>query len=170
MGIIKRNFNYIDTNVFTKLYKALVRPHLEYGQSVWSPHLIFLSKEIEKVQRRATKQIPTFKNLSYETRMIKLNLPSLKYRRIRGDLIQVYKIIQSKNYQMFTPCQNSTRGHNFKLLKNYNRLEVRKNSFSHRIVNRWNALSYETVNSKNINEFKKRLDEDLKDCRYLYDD
>ena len=170
MGIIKRNFNYIDTNVFTKLYKALVRPHLEYGQSVWSPHLIFLSKEIEKVQRRATKQIPTFKNLSYETRMIKLNLPSLKYRRIRGDLIQVYKIIQSKNYQMFTPCQNSTRGHNFKLLKNYNRLEVRKNSFSHRIVNRWNALSYETVNSKNINDFKKRLDEDLKDCRYLYDD
>ena len=57
---IKRNFNYIDTNVFTKLYKALVRPHLEYGQSVWSPHLIFLSKEIEKVQRRAKKQIPTF--------------------------------------------------------------------------------------------------------------
>ena len=42
---------------------------------------------IEKVQRRATK------HLTYTERMEILLLPSLKYRRIRGDMILVYKIM-----------------------------------------------------------------------------
>ena len=49
---------------------------------------------IENVQKRATKQIPGMKNLSYEKRSRKLELPILSYRRLRGDMIEVYKIIQ----------------------------------------------------------------------------
>ena len=70
---------------------------------------------------------------------------------------------------MFTPCKNITRGHNLKIEKHFNRLEVRKNCFSHRVVNQWNALEYDTVNSKTVNEFKKRLDNELKELRYIYD-
>ena len=40
MGIIRRSFRHLDSDIFSKLYKALVRPHLEYGISVWSPHLL----------------------------------------------------------------------------------------------------------------------------------
>ena len=58
-------------------------------------------------------------------------------------------------HNMFTLSTNVTRGHNFKLSKDHNRLDVRKNSFSQRVVNTWNSLKYETVNSKNVNEFKK---------------
>ena len=68
LGIIKRNFSFINKDIFIKLYKSLVRPHLEYGQCIWSPYLIHCKKEIEKVQRRATKIVPGFNNLSYEER------------------------------------------------------------------------------------------------------
>ena len=90
LGIIKRNFSFINRDIFIKLYRSLVRPHLEYGQCIWSPYLIHCKKEIEKVQRRATKIVPGMNNLSYEERLIKLKLSSLNYRRMRGDLIQKY--------------------------------------------------------------------------------
>jgi plasmid maintenance system killer protein len=53
---------------------------------------------IENVQKRATKQIPGMKNLSYEERLRKLELPTLSYRRLRGDMIEVYKIIVHSQY------------------------------------------------------------------------
>ena len=38
IGLIKRNFNYLNKNTFPTLYKALARPHLEYAQCIWSPY------------------------------------------------------------------------------------------------------------------------------------
>ena len=70
---------------------------------------------------------------------------------------------------MYTLCTNVTRGHNFKLKKEFNRLEVRKNSFSQRVVDTWNSLKYETVNSKNVNEFKNRIDNELTHIMYSFD-
>ena len=70
-----------------KLYKSLGRPHLEYGQEIWSPYLVKQSKLIENVQRRATNLILNIKHLKYEERLCYLNLPNLKYRRLRGDMI-----------------------------------------------------------------------------------
>jgi hypothetical protein len=49
--------------------------------------------KIESVQKRATKQTPGFNNLSYPERLKKLKLPTMAYRRIRGDMIETYKII-----------------------------------------------------------------------------
>ena len=48
---------------------------------------------IENVQRRATKQVPSLKQLSYTDRLKKLKMPTLKYRRIRGDMIETFKIV-----------------------------------------------------------------------------
>ena len=53
---------------------------------------------IEDVQRRATKLIPEIKHLSYPERLRKLKLPTLSYRRIRGQMIEVYKIINNILY------------------------------------------------------------------------
>jgi hypothetical protein len=36
------------------------------------------------------------KNLNYEERLRKLKLPTLGYRRVRGDMIEMYKIIKGK--------------------------------------------------------------------------
>ena len=65
LGIIKRNFQYLSDECFVTLYKSVVRPHLEYAQGVWSPHLIGQIKNIEKVQMRATKMVSRLKTLPY---------------------------------------------------------------------------------------------------------
>ena len=75
----------MDDTSFILLYKSMVRLHLEYANSVWSPYKIGDIKEIEKVQKKATKLIINLKNMSYTDRLKRLNLPTLKYRRLRGD-------------------------------------------------------------------------------------
>ena len=90
LGLIKRTFTYTNKKMFLPLLKTLMRPHLEYATVVWSS---FLKKDIfliEKVQRRATKIVKTISSLSYEEILKHLGLPTLKYRRDRNDVIQVY--------------------------------------------------------------------------------
>ena len=55
IGLIKGTFSYLNKDTFLKLYKAMVRPHLEYGNVIWYPRLKRQSIAIERVQRRATK-------------------------------------------------------------------------------------------------------------------
>ena len=74
------------------LNKTLVRPHLEYANQIWSPHLIKDITAVENFKRRATRMIPHMKELTYEERLIKLRLPTMSYRRLRGDMIEMYKI------------------------------------------------------------------------------
>ena len=82
--------------MFLNLYTALVRPLLEYCVQVWSPHLRKHINRIESVQRRATRMVPELRELPYEERLKKLNLTTLEKRRVRGDLIETYKIITGK--------------------------------------------------------------------------
>ena len=72
---------------------SLVRPHIEYINQVWSPHLIKHITALENVQRRASKLIPGYKELDYKEHLNRLNLPTLSYRRLRGDMIEIYKIL-----------------------------------------------------------------------------
>ncbi len=51
---------------------------------------------IENVQRGATKMIPELKDLTYDERLRKLNLPTLVYRRTWGDMVETYKILNGK--------------------------------------------------------------------------
>ena len=88
----------------------------------WGPHYILDQRCVEKVQRRATKFIHGLYNMDYSDRLTTLNLPSLKYRRIRGDMITVYKLIHNMfaidSSDFFTPATTSiTRGHTLKLFK-----------------------------------------------------
>ena len=174
LGLIKRNFKYLDPVNLIKLYKALVRPHLEYGQSVWSPYLKKHKKMLENVQRRTTKLLPHLKYLSYDERLQYLDLPSLQFRRLRGDLIQMYNMLQNKDnnqdYKYFFDInENNTRGHNLKLTKPQCKIEIRKNSFALRHINIWNNLSHRTVNAKNTNDFKNMVDSELKHLKYDYE-
>ena len=174
IGLIKRNFSHIDIFIFQQLYKALIRPHLEYAQIIWSPQFIRQSKLIENVQRRATKLVPNLKNLTYSERLKKLNLPTLKYRRIRGDMINVYKILNSNkaDSNKLLPLNKSrykTRGHDKKLEKNRFNCKLRQCSFSVRVTNLWNSLNNNVTKADSINTFKKLLDEQLHNLKYIYD-
>jgi len=45
---------------------------------------------------RATRMVQQLKNYSFEAKLRRLNLPTLKYRRLRGDMIHVYNIVSGK--------------------------------------------------------------------------
>ena len=78
LGMIKRTIESRDKEIIVKLYKTLVRPHLEYCVQAWNP---FLKKDIElleKVQRRATKMVNGCRNLSYEKRLQYCGLTTLE--------------------------------------------------------------------------------------------
>ena len=92
LGIVKRTFNYIDVDLFNNLYVTFIRPQLEYCIQAWSPYLREV-EELEKFQRRATKIVPAFEDLPYGERLEKLGLTTLEERRARGDLIEIFKII-----------------------------------------------------------------------------
>ena len=92
--MIKRSFIVRDKDVILQLYKSLVRPHLEYSIQAWRPHFQKDIDLIEGVQRRATKLDSDLKDKSYENRLRILNLKTLETIRLRGDLIEVYKIFK----------------------------------------------------------------------------
>jgi ribonucleases P/MRP protein subunit RPP40 len=90
--MIRRSFSVRDKDVILQLCKLLVRPHLEYGIQAWRPHYQKGISLIEGVQRRANKLISGINRNSYEERLRCVNLTTLETRRIRGDLIEVFRI------------------------------------------------------------------------------
>jgi ribonuclease P/MRP protein subunit RPP40 len=171
MGSIRRNFQNLKENNFLLLYKTLVRPILEYGAPVWNPHLK-KEKKTESVQRRATRQIPCMKNLSYQDRLKKLQLPTLEFRRWRGDLIETYKTFNhysTNPLAFFQMSDTVTRGHTYKIAKKYSRTDIRKYTFSNRIIESWNALPENVINANSVNSFKNRLDKILNNHPAMYD-
>ena len=173
LGVIKRNFLNIGTDLFIILYKSFVRCHLEYANSVWNPYKIGIVHDLEKVQKRATKSIKGFSKLSYKERLIKLHLPTLKYRRLRGDMIEVFKILTNRYSPMVAPvllrnvnCR--TRGNALKLLVKRCKLDIRKFSFCERVVGIWNSLPNWVVESESLNSFKCNFDKFCKDKDLFY--
>ena len=166
LGIIRRTYMFLNKEIFLPLYKALVRSHFDYAMSIWNPHMIKFIESIESVQRRATKLIPKIKNLTYPERLKALNLPTLSYRRIRGDMIEVYKII-SNIYDSNTSQtilnfreKNSInlRGHQFTLEHKRLYTPSRVNYFANRVVNNWNSLPDYVIGAGTLNMFKNSLD------------
>ena len=163
LGMIKRNVVSRNHKTITKFYKALVRPKLEYCVQAWRPYLRKDIDKIERVQRRATKLIAECRNLPYEDRLKYTGLTTLEARRDRGDMIEVFKLMKGitkvDSNKLFHVNSNSrTRGHSYKLDKSRPRLDIRKNYFSHRIVNKWNTLPTYVIESDSVNAFKNRYD------------
>ena len=174
LGIIKRNFKYLSFEAFVSVYKAMVRPHLEYAVQLWSPYRKSYIEDIEKVQIRATKLIPGMRNVAYEERLRKLKLPTLKYRRLRGDIIEMFKIARGL-YSVGTTVHLefasyvSTRGNCYKLLTQRTVYDLRKYFFVNRIEGLWNSLPNHVVTSPNLNIFKNRLDAFISNQEIMYD-
>jgi len=112
----------------------MVRPHIEFANSVWCPFKLGDIEEIEKIQKRATKLIIKLKEKPYKERLIHLNLPTLKYRRLCGNMIEVFKIIHNiydakVSPQLILNVRANTRGNNFKLLNHTFHYDIRKHFF-----------------------------------------
>ncbi len=163
----------MDKCTLPRLFTALVRPHLEYDNTIWNPRFK-LDEQAEKVQRRATKLVPSIRDLPYTERLRQVELPSVKHRRLRGDLIQVYKILNgidrldpTRFFTLATGTSATTRGHSQIIYKRNCKLGLRKNAFSYRIVNAWNSLPPPAVDATSLNAFKSQIDKHFIRVQYI---
>ena len=164
-------------DVILNLFKIFVRPTLESAGVAWCPWEKKDIEIIEKIQRRTTRMIPGLGGLSYEERLKACNLTTLERRRERGDAIEMFKILNgySCNDLVRSFCFASQRhdvstrsAANKSLVPEKCHLDVRKNFFTNRAVQVWNALPLDVREAESVNNFKNRYD-DWKLCEAVND-
>ena len=166
--ILLRTFTTNNTQLLTNLFKTYVRPVMEYNTCTWSPHLKSNINEAESVQRMFTRRLCKRANISfidYNDRLEKLNLESLQSRRIKNDLILIYKMINNTidmdpaNYFKFSQFgQYNLRRHSLHITqpKPPNTL-CRQNFFALRAIKHWNELPNSIVTAQTTNLFKHKI-------------
>ena len=168
LGQITRAFIYRDRVTFLKLYTQFVRCHMEFAIQAWAPWTAGDIEVLEKVQRRAVNLITGLKGKTYPDKLRELGLQSLAERRVRSDMIQVFKIMKGidkvdKNIWFKTVGRNplhQTRNNAFEenIIPTRSRTDVRLNFFSNRVVQAWNSLPSDTKAARTLNRFKFLLD------------
>ena len=116
----------------------LIRPHLDYGVQLWSPYYKMNTNKLKALQRRMTRMIQGIRNLTYKDVLKHLNLHSSERRRVRGDLIKVFKWVKSFNKWdinkvLIVKKQVRTRINCFKLDKFKFRKNIGENWFTNRV-------------------------------------
>ena len=159
---IRVAFNHMDETMMKKLIVTLVRPRLEYAQVVWSPHLKKHIHKLERVQRAATRMVPSLRGLPYEERLKKMGLPTLEARRERGDMIMMYRCVRGfekiDRDDFITRDDGRTRGHEFKLKITRCTRDTKKYFFPNRGLGGWNSLPVGVVRAKTTHGFKHGYD------------
>jgi len=159
--LIFKGFTCRNSQLLVKAFITYVRPLLEYNTFIWSPSAVGSINKIERVQRRFTKRIPSVSSLSYNDRLKALGLDSLEYRRLRYDLVMMYKIVHKlvdlDRDALITFSSNATRNSLFKIYKPTSISSVRSKFVCVRSINAWNSLPEETRASPSISSFKNSL-------------
>ena len=112
--------------------------------------------------------VPDLKDMPYSDRLRALKLPTLSYRRIRGDMIEAYKVLNGRydnKVSKFVTLHHdvaplsTTRGHSKKLYKKKCNLKLREHFFSNRVTRVWNSLPEDTISAPSLHEFELPLDD-----------
>ena len=139
---------------------------------LWYP-LLNVDEELnENVLRRESKLITRISIFLYPDRLRSVDIPSMKYRRIRGDMIQVFKILHGEDILLKVLCKvdstSITRMHKFKLKKPLAKNKVHKHFFSIWVVNDWNSLPPGVVNAVSLDSLKTKLHKIWSDKQYKF--
>ena len=171
-GLLLRTITYKSPIILIPLYKSMVRTPMEHAGVVWAPYKRKHIDNIEKIQRHFTKYMFGMNKLTYHERLTKLKLPSLEFRRFRGDLIEAYKIIHHLYDPLTTKTlltldsQSITRSNGLKIKKNRVNHKQYQMFFTNRIQTHWNKLPRHIVNAKSLNQFKNKIDTHFKAIMY----
>jgi hypothetical protein len=161
--LILRSFCSRDCKIMVKAFVTYVRPLLEYCSEVWSPFTAVNINKIEAVQRNFTKRVSKLSDCSYYDRLYNLHLELLKTRRLRCDLITLFKLVHGSlsihSDDFLTIFSDSTtRGHRYKIRKPYCAINAFKYNFPNRCIDIWNGLPANVVDVASLTEFKCKLD------------
>ena len=163
VGIFFRGFSSRRFDIVRKTFINYIRPLLEYNSNIWNPTHKYLVDKLENVQRQFTKRISSISHLTYHERLSILELEPLELRRLRFDLIQYYKILNSLtplNYaEYFTYHQPSSSSRNSSpfLIKPFNSPNYLLSSFFNRSVDCWNSLPQALKRVDSLGAFRKNL-------------
>ncbi len=145
------------------MYKAFIRPRLDYAIQASSPILSRDCQALESVQKLAVKFVKVLRHVPYETALQRLRLFSLVRRRIRGDLICMYKIMHGLldfpcNAVFAAPSRIGLPGHTLKIHQQRCKTRRRQHAFSVRVIPYWNKLPEDIVTATSVETVKFRLD------------
>ena len=153
-GFVNRNPLFL-----RKAFITYIRPLVEYCTIIWSPTLKKYIDQIENIQRRCTKRIPSIKSLSYLERLKYLKLESLELRRLHFDLIYYFKILHNltphdpSDFFMFHSPPTSARNSSTILVRPTKGTTLYFSSFSYRSINSYNLLPDELKNLDSLPAF-----------------
>lgn len=173
LGRMARSFTYRDKCTWVNLYKIYVRPHLEYSVQAWSPWTLADIKQLEDVQRRMLGMTSGLRGTTYEEKLSEVNLQSLENRRLRGDMIQTWKILHQhdniRESSFFTRCNAVSQRQTRLTTSDYNLVmkpvntEIRRQFFSNRVITPWNTLPENVKSAPTLNSFKNLYDRHIKE-------
>ena len=162
---ISRNLISREKSLMLRVYKTLIRPHLEYCVQLWNPAAEHgnwsLILRIESVQRRFPRMIEEVGLLPYSERLRILQLTTLAERRSRGDLIEVYKA--NKGLSQLAGVLNFSRSGSNLICKpgkskSAKITSIRRNFINERAMLSWNKLPSDVKNSESLDIFKSNLE------------
>jgi hypothetical protein len=162
-ALILRCFKTNDPHLLFRAFSTYVRPILEYCAPVWNPCYITYIKKIESVQRRFTRRLFRSDSVTYADRLKFLMAESLELRRLKADLLLMFKItnkliaIDGESFIFYNQNNTLTRGHSKRLSKPYVRVNCRAHFFACRIINVWNSLPQQLVDSSSVAMFNSSL-------------
>jgi hypothetical protein len=165
LGQISRSFHYRDKKTFVKLYVTYVRPHLEFCTPAWSPWTRADIDCLENVQKKMVKMISGLSAVNYEEKLLELGLDSLETRRRNADILTVHKMVHGIGdidtniwFEKITGSAiTRARADPLNVKCRAGTLEIRRNFFSNRVVNDWNAVPAEIKQILVPGKFKSAL-------------
>ena len=166
IATIRRAFDHMDCKLFKMLYNQKIRPHIEWGSVACPPDTRAEADSLDRVQNKATHLVKSLRHMSAEERRQSLNLYPLSYRRLRGDLLETYKILNSLtkiDYRQFWEVKQTRNGPTLmKEQVGQNRpgggRRQRTTFFSYRAIKPWNWLPKTLKESRTLDTFKRGMD------------
>jgi len=146
------------------MFKVFVRSKLEYCSQVWNPITVAEIDKVERVQRNFTRRVLKNSTMTYHQRLAELKLESLELRRLHLDMSLVFKLLKNRlkvDWRQFFKLKSTVvrvnRGHPLQIYKNRQINKINSQFFANRIVDIWNSLPVEVINSPSIASFKNKL-------------
>ncbi|KAF8374665.1 hypothetical protein PRIPAC_81094 [Pristionchus pacificus] len=154
-----------DPNLYSRAYTTFIRPLLEYGSVIWSPHTVNLANQIEAVQRNFSLRLFTRCRIPYSLypdRINQLSLQTLEHRRFISDLLFLHKSVHgfysydhSNLFKLYPLTRSLRRAHSLRIALPFVP-PTSHSSFVTRVIDQWNVLSEEYAISSPFN-FRSHL-------------
>ena len=165
LGFMRRNLQKCNTDIKILAYKTLVRPHLEYCDTVWDPHTLNNINILESTQNKAARWISRDYRHTTSVTLLKHNikLNTLATRRQIHRQQMLYKItnglvdIDRESYLHSTNIRSTRGSHNFKYHTYQANTDIFRSSFFPRSIQEWNHLPSHVVNSPTLATFASRI-------------